>query len=92
MTAAQAAVKQAEHLADAARGGGRALRLCPPDHPAQRRNRLPAGMESAGAAIDDAPLCREGTHGAEFVGPKPQGGELVVSKSRYNAFYRHRPG
>jgi ureidoacrylate peracid hydrolase len=33
-----------------------------------------------------APLCREGMPGAEFVGPKPQGGELVFSKKRYNAF------
>ena len=32
------------------------------------------------------PLCREGTRGAEFVGPQPQAGELVFSKQRYNAF------
>jgi ureidoacrylate peracid hydrolase len=32
------------------------------------------------------PPCLEGSRGAEFVGPKPQGGELVFSKQRYNAF------
>ena len=35
---------------------------------------------------DSSSLCREGTPGAEFVGPKPQAGELVFSKKRYNAF------
>ena len=35
---------------------------------------------------DDAPLCQEGTRGAEFVGPQPQGKEAVFSKSRYDAF------
>ena len=35
---------------------------------------------------DDEPLCRAGTPGAEFVGPKPQAGEMVFSKKRYNAF------
>ena len=34
----------------------------------------------------DPPLCREGTRGAEFVGPQPGGGDYVVSKSRYSAF------
>jgi nicotinamidase-related amidase len=35
---------------------------------------------------DDAPLCQEGTRGADFVGPQPQSGEAVFSKSRYDAF------
>ena len=34
----------------------------------------------------DAPLCREGTHGADFVGPLPLAGEAIFSKSRYDAF------
>jgi ureidoacrylate peracid hydrolase len=37
-------------------------------------------------ASNDPPLCREGTPGAEFVGPQPLGGEMVFSKKRYNAF------
>lgn len=36
---------------------------------------------------DDAPLCREGTRGAAFVGPQPREGEAVFSKNRYDAFY-----
>jgi ureidoacrylate peracid hydrolase len=31
-------------------------------------------------------LCAEGTHGAEFIGPKPAPGEAVISKSRFSAF------
>ncbi len=31
-------------------------------------------------------LCVEGTCGAGFIGPLPQAGELIVSKSRYSAF------
>jgi ureidoacrylate peracid hydrolase len=34
----------------------------------------------------DAPLCQEGTRGAEFVGPIPCAGEAVFSKNRYDAF------
>ena len=85
MTAPQAAVKQASRLADAARNAGVAcvfVRLItrPEDETAflkewkHRRN------------SEGAPLCREGTPGADFVGPRPRGGELVFSKKRYNAF------
>ncbi|MBN9553583.1 MAG: cysteine hydrolase [Alphaproteobacteria bacterium] len=35
---------------------------------------------------EDAPLCQEGTHGADFVGPQPREAEAVFSKSRYDAF------
>jgi ureidoacrylate peracid hydrolase len=35
---------------------------------------------------EDAPLCQEGTHGADFVGPQPREKEAVFSKSRYDAF------
>jgi ureidoacrylate peracid hydrolase len=34
----------------------------------------------------EAPLCREGSRGAEFVEPLPRDGEAVFSKSRYDAF------
>ncbi len=34
-----------------------------------------------------APLCREGSPGASFVGPQPAAGEMVFSKKRYNAFH-----
>lgn len=36
---------------------------------------------------DDGPdLCVEGTRGADFIGPQPQPGEAIVSKTRYSAF------
>jgi ureidoacrylate peracid hydrolase len=85
MTAPQAAVAKAELLADAARGAQVPLVFV----------RLITRSEDetdflrewkARCRSDDPPLCREGTRGAEFVGPQPAGGDYVVSKSRYSAF------
>jgi len=33
-------------------------------------------------------LCVEGTHGAEFIGPQPVAGEIIVSKTHFSAFGR----
>jgi ureidoacrylate peracid hydrolase len=86
MTAPQAAVRQAELLADAARKAGVAcvfVRLV--TRPGDETSFL---AEWRHRRHDEAPpLCREGSRGAEFAGPKPQGGELVFSKLRYNAFH-----
>ena len=86
MEAAQAAVKEASTLADAARVAGVPcifVRLI--THP---QSDTPFFKEWKSRRGDDDPaLCREGSKGAEFVGPKPQGGELVFSKTRYNAFH-----
>jgi ureidoacrylate peracid hydrolase len=85
MQAAQAAVKQAERLADAARKARIPcifVRLI-------TRERDEAFFLREWAArrrANDEALCREGTPGAEFAGPQPQAGELVFSKKRYNAF------
>jgi ureidoacrylate peracid hydrolase len=85
MTAPQAAVAKAARLADAARGAGVAcvfVRLV-----TREEDETPFLQEwKKRRHSDGPPLCREGTHGAEFVGPQPQGGELVFSKKRYNAF------
>ena len=85
MTAPQAAVAQAEKLASAARAAQVAcvfVRLItrPEDDSTFARD------YRARRGDDTPPLCREGTRGAEFVGPKPQGGDYVVSKSRYSGF------
>lgn len=86
MAAPQAAVRQAEHLADAARAA----------HVSCVFVRLVTRSDDETSFVTEwkrrrhdqaAPLCREGSKGAEFVGPKPQGGELVFSKHRYNAFH-----
>lgn len=33
-------------------------------------------------------LCVDGTPGARFIGPQPQAGEMIVTKTRYSAFAR----
>jgi len=85
MTAPQVAVKKAQSLTEAARRAGVAvvfLRLVlrpEDDTPALREYRARRGQ-------DDALLCAEGTRGAQFVGPTPQAGDYVVSKTRYSGF------
>jgi nicotinamidase-related amidase len=85
MTAPRAAVEKAQSLTEAARRAGVAvvfvrLILRPEDDtPARREYRARRGQ-------GDALLCAEGTRGAEFVGPQPQSGDYVVSKTRYSGF------
>jgi len=85
MSEPQAAVRQAERLADAARNAAVPCVFV--------RLVTRPGDESPFIAEwkrrrddDDVPLCLEGSEGAEFTGPMPRGGELVFSKRRYNAF------
>jgi len=86
VTAAQAALEQAAVLAEAARAAGvpclfaRLLTRDSDETDLLREWKTRRGTE------DDTPLCKEGTRGAEFVGPQPQPGEPVFSKSRYDAF------
>jgi len=86
ITAPQAAVRQAERLANAARSAGVAcvfVRLV-----TRLGDETSFLTEWKRRRHDEAPpLCREGSRGAEFAGPKPQGGELVFTKQRYNAFH-----
>jgi ureidoacrylate peracid hydrolase len=85
MTAPQAAVQQASLLADAARVAGVAcifVRLV--TRPEDETPFLTEWKTRRNA--NGRPLCRQGSRGAEFVGPQPQGGEMVFSKKRYNAF------
>jgi ureidoacrylate peracid hydrolase len=89
MSAVPAALAAAERLADAARKAG-ALVIFPRlwTEPAtdsvvwkERRRRM-------GHVRDDSRYpCRAGSRGAEFYGPMPQEGDLIVSKSKYSAFY-----
>jgi ureidoacrylate peracid hydrolase len=85
MTHVQAAVKQAAELAMAARAAGVPVvfvRLI-----TRESDETPFLQEwKARRGSNGAPLCREGTPGAEFVGPQPRARELVFSKKRYNAF------
>jgi ureidoacrylate peracid hydrolase len=86
VTAAQAALKNASLLADAARGAGvpclfaRLITRDSDETDLLQEWKMRRGTE------DEAPLCQEGTRGAEFAGPKPRADEAIFSKSRYDAF------
>jgi ureidoacrylate peracid hydrolase len=86
VTAAQVAIKKAAMLADAARAAGVPClfaRLVTRDRDETdllREWKMRRGTQG------DALLCREGTRGADFVGPQPRQGEAVFSKNRYDAF------
>jgi ureidoacrylate peracid hydrolase len=85
LASAMAAVRQAERLAEAARGAKVPLvfvRLI--TRPEDETDFLREWKERRGSP--GALLCREGTRGADFVGPRPAGGDYVVSKSRYSPF------
>jgi ureidoacrylate peracid hydrolase len=87
MTTAQAAVKQAEILAAAARAAKVPLvfvRLL-------TRTQTPFEQEWKSRRGDHSPpLCVEGSRGAAFAGPQPGSGDYVVSKSRYSPFTNTR--
>jgi ureidoacrylate peracid hydrolase len=86
MMAPQAAVQQAGLLADAARVAGVAcvfVRLV--TRPEDETSFLTEWKNRR--SENGRPLCRQGSRGAEFVGPQPKGGEMVFSKKRYSAFH-----
>lgn len=72
MTAPHAAVAKAAALAEAARGAGVLLVFA--------RLLTQPGVEARGTT------CVEGTRGADFIGPQPQAGDLIVSKPCFSAF------
>jgi nicotinamidase-related amidase len=86
LSMAQAAIRNAAMLADAARAAGvpclfaRLITRQSDETDLWREWKKRRGTE------DEVPLCREGTRGAEFVGPQPRAGEAVFSKNRYDAF------
>jgi ureidoacrylate peracid hydrolase len=85
LTAAQAAVKNAVLLVEAARAAGVMpvfVRLV--TRPGDETERA---REAKARRDDVAPdFCIEGSPGADFIGPKPEPGEIVISKSRFSAF------
>ena len=92
MTAPQAALTKAQALVDAARAAGVAVvfvRLL--NHPGsanriEREAKQREGDNEPDLCVPD--LCVEGTHGAEFIGPQPVAGEIIVSKTHFSAFGR----
>jgi ureidoacrylate peracid hydrolase len=90
LSAVPAALAGAERLAEAARGAGVpvifvALRTAPEQDSSAWIERV---RRNGGDPEREVALCRVGTPGAAFVGPKPREGELVVPKLRYSAFFR----
>ena len=85
LTAPQAAVKQAERLAEAARAAQVPLIFVRLITSPGNENEFSREWK-ARRGVAEPPLCREGTRGADFVGPQPAGGDYVVSKSRYSPF------
>lgn len=87
MTAPQAALEKATALVDAARQAGVPIvfvRLL--THPGGENK---TAREAKQRHHDDEPdLCVEGTRGADFVGPQPQAGDMIVSKTHFSAFAR----
>ena len=79
-------------LADAARAAGVPCVFVRLITQAGRRNRFPDGMEKPPRCQRPRRFAAQGSRGAEFVGPQPQGGEMVFSKKRYSGFSWHRPG
>jgi nicotinamidase-related amidase len=86
------AVAAAERLAAAARAAGVAVVFvglqteAGLDSTAWRERMLRRG-DNPDAAFE---LCRAGGRGADFVGPTPHPGELVVAKTRYSGFFGTR--
>jgi ureidoacrylate peracid hydrolase len=89
MSVVQPALATAERLVEAARAAGVpvvfvGLMTRPEqDSPAWRTRMLRQG----GDPDDESALCRVGERGADFVGPMPRSGELVIGKSRYSGFF-----
>jgi len=87
MAAPQAALAKAVDLIDAARQAGvRIVFVRLLTHPGGE-NRV--AREAKQRQHDRQPdLCVDGSHGADFVGPKPQAGDMIVSKTHFSAFAR----
>jgi ureidoacrylate peracid hydrolase len=83
------ALEAAQRLATAARQAGTpvvfvGLQTSPQTDSAAWRERM---RRKGGDPEADSGLCRKGEVGADFYGPTPQPGELVVGKARYSGFY-----
>lgn len=85
-----AALAAAERLATAARAAGVTLVFVGTRTSAEQDS--PAWAEwirrRGGDPALEMSVCRAGTAGADFVGPKPAPGEMVIAKQRYSGFFR----
>lgn len=88
MSVVQPAVAAAERLVGLARRAGTPVVFVglqtstALDSPAWRERMRRRG----GNPSEESAVCRAGEYGAEFVGPKPEPGEVVIGKVRYSSF------
>lgn len=87
MACPQAALVQAQTLAEAARNAQvRTVFVRLLTHPGGENRII---REAKKRQNDQQPdLCVEGTRGADFIGPQPQVGDAIISKTRFSAFAR----
>jgi len=87
MATPQAALAKAMDLVEAARqAGGRIVFVRLLTHPGSENK---VAREAKQRQHDHQPdLCVEGSRGADFVGPKPQAGDMIISKTHFSAFAR----
>jgi ureidoacrylate peracid hydrolase len=83
------ALEKAAALVEAARRAGVAvvfvgLQTSPGQDSAAWNERM---RRRGGDPEQDSALCRAGSPGAAFVGPRPAAGELVIAKTRYSGFF-----
>jgi len=86
LSMAKAAIRNAVKLADAARAAGVPCLFARLITRESGETDLSREWKKRRGTEDDAPLCQEGTWGAEFVGPQPRADEAIFSKNRYDAF------
>ncbi len=88
LSAVPEALAAAERLAGAARSAGAPVIFVGLQTTAETDSRAwSERMRRRGGSPDEAALCRAGERGADFVGPTPHDGELVVAKTRYSGFF-----
>jgi nicotinamidase-related amidase len=88
MSVVAPAVAAAERLVDLARKAGAPVVFVGLQTSAALDS--PAWLERSrrrGGNPEDSAICRAGERGAQFVGPTPRPGELVIDKTRYSGFF-----
>ena len=86
LSMAKAAIRNAVKLTEAARAAGVPCLFARLITRESDETDLLREWKKRRGTEEDAPLCQEGTWGAEFVGPLPRANDAIFSKSRYDAF------
>ena len=87
MTAPQAALLRAKFLSEAARAANVQVIFVRLLTHSGGENRILREAKQR-QKNQEPDLCVEGTRGADFIGPAPRPGEIIISKTRFSAFAR----